>query len=576
MNPKRQNIAKPSNWRRNFVLGILMAGMSGLVFRASWLQYNQDPRLINKLSIQHLETVKQSVARGRILDRRGEILASSAPIRSIGIDRKLFSSNEQSLELLGKALQMPVAALRKAISRKTSARYLSIKRRVAPSAAQEVANLGVKGVVIDHHYDRYYPGGEASAHLVGFVGKNGHGQEGVERIFDRQLFSIPGSYSVLRDRKRHKLEAIRQLHEPVSGDDITLSIDQRLQHIAYKELKSALIQHQATAASFVMLDVHSGEILAMVNLPEFNPNNRKDRNPNHYRNRAITDLFEPGSTIKPFTIGCALQAGVIDPSTEIDTAPGYLRVGRNRVRDARNYKQLDVSGVLSKSSNVGITKIALELEPKTLWDCYHRAKFDQKVTTVFPGLVAGHLPAYQGWGQFEQASHAFGYGINTSLLQLTHAYSAWGNQGAAPHLSLLKRNQAPQYTRVFSHQTAKQVLQIMEAVVSPEGTGSKAQISGYRVAGKTGTIQKITEQGYSEDNHLALFVGIVPVSHPRFVAAVLIDDPQHGDYYGGIVAAPVFANIMKQALRLYAVPPDDAETDDIVRLAYSAVLDNNP
>lgn len=571
---QQKNRVTASNWRRKFVLGVLMLGMSGLVFRAGWLQLKQDPRLINKLSIQHLETVKQSVARGRILDRRGEILASSAPIRSIGIDRKIFSSNKQSLELLGKAIKMPVARLRRVIDRKTSARYISIKRRVAPSEAREVAKLGLKGVVIDRHYDRYYPGGEASAHLVGFVGRNGHGQEGVEQVFDKQLFSTPGSYSVLRDRKRHKLEVIQQLHKPENGDDIVLSIDQRLQYIAYRELKSALSRHQAKAASFVMLDIHTGEILAMVNLPDFNPNNRNDRNPADYRNRVVTDLFEPGSTIKPFTIGCALQAGIIDPDTEIDTTPGYIKVGRNRVRDMHNYKLLDVSGVMRKSSNVGIAKIALALEPKTLWDCYHRAKFDQKVSADFPGLVAGHLPAYEGWGQFEQATHAFGYGINTSLLQLTHAYTAWGNQGAVPALSLLKRNQAAQYERVFTHQTAKQILQLMETVVSTEGTASKAQISGYRVAGKTGTVQKITEQGYSPDNHLGLFVGIVPVSNPRFVAAVLIDDPQQGDYFGGVVAAPVFSNVMKQALRIYAVPPDDAQTDNIVRLAYSTVLDN--
>ncbi len=566
---QQQSKTPATEWRRYFVLGVLMLGMTGLVMRAGWLQYNQDPRLIRQLKRQHQEVVQQSVARGRILDRRGEILASSAPISSIGIDRKIFEASAQSLELLATAVKIPVSTLRKTVNKSSSStRYLSIKRRVSPSVAQQVANLGLKGVVIDRRYDRYYPAGEASAHLVGFVGSSGHGQEGVERAFDQQLYSTPGSYSVIRDLKRHKLEGIGQLHKPVSGKDITLSIDQRLQYTAYRELKSALIRHQAKAAAFVMLDAHTGEILVMANLPDFNPNDRTDRNPQDYRNRAVTDLFEPGSTIKPFTIGCALQAGIINPETIIDTTPGYLRVGRNRVRDTHNYKELDVAGVIRKSSNVGTTKIALELEPKTLWDCYHRAHFDQKVAVNLPGAVAGRLPAYQGWGQFEQATHAFGYGLNTSLLQLAHAYTVWGNNGAAPEPSLLKLKQANKSTQVFSPKVARQVLGMMEAVVSSEGTASRAQISGYRVAGKTGTVQKITEQGYSHDNHLGLFVGIAPVSNPRFVAAVLIDDPQQGGYYGGVVAAPVFANVMKQALRLYAVTPDKT-TDEILRIAYS-------
>ncbi len=555
------------HWRRHLVLSVMMIGMVCLIIRAAWLQYNQDPRLVQQLNRQHREVVHQSVARGRILDRRGEILASSAPISSIGIDRKLFQVNQESLHRLATALNIPVDTIRKNINKNNTSRYLLIKRRVSPSEAQQVDSIGLKGVVIDRDYDRYYPAGESSAHLVGFIDSAGHGKAGAEQIFDEQLFSTAGAYSVIRDRKRHKLEGIEGIKQPVSGDDITLSIDQRLQYTAYKELKLAMMKHQAKAAAFVMLDSQSGEILAMANLPDFNPNDRADRNPDHYRNRVVTDLFEPGSTIKPFTIACALEAGVIDLDSEFDTAPGYMRVGRNNVRDTHNYKLLDTSGVLRKSSNVGTTQIALELEPEALWGCFHQARFDQKTDLDFPGAVAGFMPEYQGWGQFEQATHAFGYGLNTSLLQLAHAYSALANKGMAPAPSLLKQD-AQHFTRIFAEDTAKQMLRMMEAVVSTEGTARRARISGYRIAGKTGTVQKITEEGYSHDNHIGLFVGVAPASHPRFVAAVLIDDPQQGGYYGGVVAAPVFANVMKQALRLYAVSPDK-NSDDLLKVPYS-------
>ncbi len=573
MIPKPHTQPPRYQWRRHFILGVIMMGMTSLVIRAAWLQYHQDPRLIKQLRIQHREVVHQSVARGRILDRRGEILASSAPVRSIGIDKTLFQTSRDSLALLGNALNIPVSKLLKTLSKKTKSRYLPIKRRVSPAEAQRVADLGLNGVVIDRQYDRYYPAGESSAHLVGFIDSNGRGKAGAEQIFDQQLYSTAGAYSVIRDRKRHKLEGIEELKQPESGIDITLSIDQRLQYAAYKELKSAMARHKAKAAAFVMLDTHSGEILAMASLPDFNPNNREDRIPDHYRNRSVTDLFEPGSTIKPFTIACALQAGVISPDTEFNTAPGYLRVGRHNVRDTHNYKRLNTSGVLRKSSNVGTTKIALAMEPKILWDCFHRIQLDQKSSVHFPGAVAGHLPAYQGWGQFEQATHGFGYGLNTSLLQLAHAYTAIANQGIAPDLSLLKQT-STNSTRILTAKIAKQILKMMEAVVSTEGTASRARIPGYRVAGKTGTVQKIIEQGYSHDHHLALFVGIAPASHPRFVIAVLVDDPQQGGYYGGVVAAPIFAKVMKQALRLYAVSPDKA-SDAIQRIPVPYLIASN-
>jgi len=574
MTEKQQPGSLSYQWRQRFVLGVIMIGMTSLIVRATWLQFNQDPRLIRQLERQQHEIVRQAVARGRILDRHGEILASSAPIRSVGIDRQLFQVNAQSVSMLGKTLGIPLRTLRKTLNQHKTSRYLPIKRRVSPSKSRQVASLGLDGIVIDHRYDRYYPAGESSAQVIGFVDGSGHGKAGAEQIFDDQLYSTAGAYSVIRDRMRHKLESIKQVKQPESGSDIMLSIDQRLQYSAYKELKAAMQQHRAKAASFVMLDVDSGEILAMANLPEFNPNDKTDRNPAHYRNRAVTDLFEPGSTIKPFTIACALQAGMITPETEFDTSPGYLRVGRHIVRDTHNYKLLNISGVLRKSSNIGVTKIALALQPQILWDCFHRAQLDLKTSIRFPGTVAGHLPDYHGWGQFEQATHAFGYGLNTSLLQLAHAYTAIANQGIAPNLSLLKQAQSSANTQVFEARTAEQILSMMETVVSSSGTASRAQIPGYRIAGKTGTVQKITSQGYSRDHHLALFVGIAPASHPRFVAAVLVDDPQQGGYYGGVVAAPVFANVMKQALRLYAVSPDK-QSDEVHRLPVPSLLAAN-
>ncbi|MCH9698903.1 MAG: penicillin-binding protein 2 [Gammaproteobacteria bacterium] len=558
---RQADITVKYRWRSRFVFGLYVLAMASLVLRAAWLQFNQDPRLLKQLTRQHRETVSIDIARGRILDRRGEILASSAPVKSIALDLKLFKPNPVALASLAKVLDIPLSSLSKKVIKHPDSRYLLIKRRVSPAQASKVKALGYKGIVIDQRYDRYYPSGESSGHLVGFIDNAGHGKAGVEQIFDEMLQSQPGSYIVSRDLKRHRLENIKEIEPVRGGQDIVLGIDQRLQYRAYSELKRTMMHHQAKAASFVMLDINTGEILALANLPVFNPNDKTDRQYKRYRNRAITDVFEPGSTIKPFTIACALQAGVIWPDSEFDTAPGYMRVGRNRVRDTHNYKRLDTSGVLRKSSNVGTTQIALELEPKTLWDCFHRLQFDQKTNVDFPGAAAGSLPAYQGWGQFEQATHSFGYGLNTTLIQLAHAYAAIANNGMAPELSLLKQD-TTRYTKMLSEKTADTLLHMMEQVVSVEGTARRARIPGYRVAGKTGTVRKTNVSGgYSRDNHLSLFVGIVPVEKPRFVAAVLVDDPQENGYYGGVVAAPVFANVMKQALLMYGISPDKIDNN---------------
>jgi cell division protein FtsI (penicillin-binding protein 3) len=383
---------------------------------------------------------------------------------------------------------------------------------------------------------------------------------GLELAYDEWLRGKPGSKRIMRDGRRRILEDVEQIRAPQPGQDLVLSIDQRLQYLAYRVLKAAVIKHQAAAASLVMLDPHSGEVLAMVNQPAFNPNSTRQRLEPNYRNRALVDTFEPGSTMKPFALSAALDAGVVRPETTVSTGPGYFRVGRRMVRDHHNYGTLDVAGILQKSSNVGTAKIVLGIPSADLWGMYRRLGFGKVPGTGFPGEQAGVLRHYSQWRDIEKATLSFGYGVSTTTLHLARAYAAIANDGAMPIVSLIKRESTPPAIRVMSAQTARNVRKMLEQVVSREGTAVQAGVSGYGVAGKTGNVRKIKNGHYSTDDYQSLFVGMAPASRPRLVIAVVVDSPHGGQYYGGAVAAPLFSAVMAESLKVLGIPPDQMES----------------
>jgi len=415
-------------------------------------------------------------------------------------------------------------------------------------------------VHLQKEYRRYYPDGETAAHLLGFTDVDDRGQEGLELAYDDWLNGEPGSERVIRDGKRRMVEKVDNIRAPQPGKDLQLTIDRRLQYLAYRELKAAVAQHRARAGSLVMLDPRTGEVLAVANQPSFNPNNRDGLQASRTRNRAVVDLFEPGSTIKPFAVASGLETGRYGPRTHIDTSPGYMRVGRHLVRDHHNYGDIDVSTVLLKSSNVGAAKIVLDIPPKAFWGMLDRLGFGQLPGSGFPGEASGRLVHYDSWRTIEQATLSFGYGMSTSVLQLANAYAALANEGRVFAPRLVLDQPAGESRQVMRADTARRVRQMLEPVVSRLGTAPRAQIPGYRVAGKTGTVKKAVAGGYAEDRYLSLFAGMAPASDPRLVMVVMLDEPRSGDYYGGLVSGPVFSRVMGGALRLLGVAPDDSDS----------------
>ncbi|MFP4076226.1 MAG: peptidoglycan D,D-transpeptidase FtsI family protein [Halochromatium sp.] len=501
--------------------------------------------------------------RGIIMDRNGEPLAISTSVATIWADPQLLIARADAFADLARALEEPEDALAARIAQYADKgrRYMYLQRRVEPHRARAVEDVietyRLAGVGMDTEYRRFYPGGEILAQVIGFTGIDDQGQEGIELIRNDQLAAKPGKRRVIQDGHRRIVEEVEQLRAPVHGKDVVLSIDQRLQFMAYRELKRAVDEYQAIGGSAVLLDVRTGEILALVNQPSFNPNQPRRESAEARRNRALTDVLEPGSTVKPFVIAAALERGIVKPHTKIDTAPGVLRVGGNRVRDYRDLGQLDTTSILTKSSNVGVVKIARQMEPAALWQLYRRLGFGSATEVGFPGERSGYLPHDSGWSSFEHATLAFGYGLNVTNLQLAQAYATIATDGLKRPLTLFRRDRPPPGERVFTPATARSVREMLETVVSSDGTARRAAIPGYRVAGKTGTAKKATPSGYVDGKYQSVFVGMVPVTDPRFVMVAMIDEPSGGDYYGGFVAAPIFANVMPAALRLYNVAPDD-------------------
>ncbi len=548
-----------SRWR--FLVILMVTATIALLGRAVELQVLDKQFLKTEADKRHQATIRVPAYRGKITDRNGEPLAISTSVKSIWVNPGEFDASEQALTALSKAVGVPAKDLLKRLQARAHRRFAYIKRRLSPELADQVIGLGLSGVYAEREYRRFYPAGEVTAHLLGFTNMDDKGQEGMELAYNDWLQGIPGSKRILRDGKRRIIEDMNRSRPPVAGRDLALSIDQRLQYLAYRELKKAVLQQHAKSGSLALLDARTGEVLAMVNQPSYNPNKRTGIKGSVTRNRVVTDLFEPGSTMKPFAVACALELGLYRADSIIDTTPGQMRLGRNLVRDIHNYGVLDVARVLQKSSNVGVSKIALALPPHKFWAFYNNLGFGQPLETGFPGEVGGRLPEYQSWrSSFQQAILAFGYGLSTSTLQLARAYLALANNGIMPMVGLLKKDEAPETHRIMSAKTAVNVRNMLERVVSRDGTALQASVPGFRVAGKTGTVKKVSAGGYDSHAYLSLFAGMAPASRPRLVMVVVIDEPSAGEYYGGTVAAPVFSRVMGEALRIMNEVPDQEET----------------
>ncbi len=540
------------------VLALLAAATGTLGWRALDLQVMNRAFLQDQGDARHLRAHTMPAHRGMITDRHGDPLAVSIPVDSIwGNPQELVQSREH-WPALASALGVRPADLEQRLTQRAGSQFVYLRRHVDPPVAEAVMALGIRGVALQREYRRYYPEHEVSAHLVGLTNIDDQGQEGLELAYDQWLQGRPGAKWVLKDRFGRIVEDVAAIREPEPGRDLRLSIDRRIQYLAYRELKTAVQLHRAESGSVVVLDVRSGEVLAIANQPSFNPNNRGSIRADAFRNRAVTDLVEPGSTAKPFTIAAALEAGSHRPESRIDTAPGFMRVGGGTVRDLSNYGALDLTAVIQKSSNVGMTKIALALPPDRMWRMFTSLGFGELSGSGFPGEAAGTLSHHSRWRELERATLSFGYGLSVTPLQLAQAYAAIGDHGRFKPAVFLADGETPPVTQAMSAQTADELVRMMEAAVSGQGTGQLARVSGYRVAGKTGTVMAVGSRGYSEDRYIALFAGVAPASDPRLAMVVIINKPAGEEYYGGRVAAPVFSRVMTGALRMQGILPDAA------------------
>ncbi|MDA9981903.1 penicillin-binding protein 2 [Gammaproteobacteria bacterium] len=541
--------------RQYVLLALLFLGFAALITRAGYLQVVMTDYLQAQGDARYERVVETKANRGLIIDRRGEILAVSTPVDSVWAHPPTLLYEGHSWRRLAELLQMPESRLRALAKAQQDREFVYLKRHLSPPLAQQVIDLDIPGVGLRREYRRYYPAGPVFGQILGFTDIDDVGQEGLERAYNDQLTGQSGKARVLRDRVGHIVESMELINPAVDGEDLAITLDSRIQYLAYRHLSAAVNEHQAKSGSVVVIDVSNGDVLAMVNQPKFNPNNRRDRKPDQFRNRAVTDVFEPGSTVKPFTVAMALQSKLLVPDSRIDTTPGVLRIGRNRVRDHRDYGLLTVSRVIMKSSNVGAAKIAMMAEPQHLVDMLKSAGFGARTRVGFPGEVTGMMPARQ-LKQFEHATLSFGYGLSSTTVQLARAYSALANGGRLLSPRLVKSH-VPEATReVFQPHIAKQIRNMLEMAVSEQGTGATARVARYRIAGKTGTTHMIIDGKYAKDRYRSLFAGYGPASNPRLVMVVVIDDPRGEHYYGGKVAAPVFSKVMSGALRLLNVPPD--------------------
>ncbi|MGI9342392.1 MAG: peptidoglycan D,D-transpeptidase FtsI family protein [Gammaproteobacteria bacterium] len=544
--------------RWHFVVGCLLLGGVVLTARAVHLQVFNTEFLTQQADVRHLRVAKISTHRGVITDRNGEPLAVSTPVDSIWVNPRQLAQFAARIPELADAMKIDGDELTRRVTQNTSKEFMYLRRHMRPSDAAVIDALDIPGVGVEREYRRYYPAGEVAGHLIGFTNIDDAGQEGLELAFDQWLAGEPGKKRVLKDRLGQVVEDVERIKQPSPGRELVASIDLRIQYLAYRELKAAIRRSSAASGSVVVLDVATGEVLAMVNQPSFNPNDRAQFAASKYRNRAITDIFEPGSSLKTLIIAAALESGDYSRNSTVDTSPGYVKVGNKVIEDHSNLGRISLTTLLAKSSNVAATKVAMSLPSDELYSVLAGFGLGRLSASSFPGESAGLLSHHSNWRPISQATLAYGYGLSVTPLQLAQAYAIIAGDGLHRPVSLLKAEQQPISRRVVSASTSRDVIGMLEAVVSSaEGTGKRAAVSGYRVGGKTGTARKASAGGYAEDRYTAVFAGIAPVSNPRLAIVVIVDDPTGTEYYGGDVAAPVFADVAQGALRILAVPPDD-------------------
>lgn len=549
-------------WRARLLLLLVFCGFMVLAARAFYLQGLHNDFLQQKGETRYGRVVEISAYRGMVTDRHGEPLAVSTPVESVWASPPDAELSTGQRAKLARLLGVDAAELRKRLADRER-EFVYLKRQLPPEEAAKVVQLNLPGVFLQREYRRYYPAAEVTAHVVGFTGVDDNGQEGIELAYQEWLAGKRGSRRVIKDRLGRIIEDVESIRAPQQGRELALSIDQRIQYFAFRELKSAVAEHEAKAGSIVVLDATSGEVLALANWPTYNPNNRDTLKMAGSRNRAVVDLFEPGSTLKPFTAAAALESGLVSPASVIDTEHGRFNIGKRTIRDVHPEGFLTVSQVIQKSSNVGSAKIALAMAPQKLWAIFSAVGFGTQTRVGFPGEATGRLRAYQSWKPIEHATMSYGHGVSVSLLQLARAYSVFATDGELKQLTLIRRDQPVEGKRVISRRTAQAVRKMLEMVTQPGGTATRAQVAGYRVAGKTGTAHKFDGATYAADRYVSSFVGVAPASNPRLVIAVMIDEPGGKHYYGGEVAAPVFSSVMAGALRLLGVTPD-APPDNVI------------
>ena len=558
--------SKTPVWRSQFVVACIALGFIGLVARAAFVQVIDNAFFKHQGAVRFIRTLDLPANRGRILDRNGHILASSVPVPSVWASPEDVDRDPVKLKALAKLLGMTLTELDKKLQDEDK-NFVWVKRQVDESVGKDIDALKIKGVYTRKEYKRIYPEGEAVAHVVGFTNVENLGQEGVELTFNKELGGKAGTRRVIKDRLGRVVEDIGEMVPPIDGRDLELSIDSKVQYFAYEKIKEAVINNKAAAGSVVVLDIKTGEILALTNYPSYAPDKRGNLTGAQLRNRALTDTFEPGSTMKPLVIGLALEKGIVKPETMIQTAPGKLQMGTAVISDSHPHGLISVNEVIQKSSNIGTVKIALQMQPHDMWEVFTQVGLGQKPQVPFPGAVSGKVRAYKTWKPIEQATMSYGYGLSASLFQLAQAYSVFARDGELIPVSLLKTHDNISGARVFSVANASAVRHMLHLVTGPGGTAPKAQTMGYSVGGKTGTAHKVEGRGYAGKKYRGFFVGIAPIDNPRIVVAVMVDEPTSGLYFGGDVAAPVFSQTVQQTLRMMGVQPDMAVKPQVVAKA---------
>ena len=558
--------SKTPVWRSKLIVAAIALGFMGLVARAAYVQVIENDYYKRQGEVRFARTLSLPANRGRVLDRNGLLLASSVPAPSIWANPEDLERDPVKLKQLAQLLGMSQTELDKKLENEDKT-FVWLRRQLDESVVKEILALDIKGVYSIKEYKRLYPEGEAAAHIVGFTNVEDQGQEGVELVFQKALSGKAGSRRVIKDRLGRVVEAVGETIPPEDGQDLQLSIDSKVQFFAYQKLRDAVLDNKAKAGSVVVLDAQSGEVLALANYPSYSPDKRVNLSGEQLRNRALTDTFEPGSTMKPFAVALALEKGLVKPETPIQTAPGRINITGSTITDAHPHGVLTVNEIIQKSSNVGTVKLAMQIEPREMWEMYSQVGFGQKPQIPFPGVVSGRLRPYKTWRPIEQATMSYGYGISGSLFQVARAYTVFARDGEVVPATLIKTEQKVQGVRVFSEDNAKAMRKMLHMVTGPGGTAPKAQTMGYSVGGKTGTAHKQEGKGYAGKKYRGFFVGMAPIEQPRIIVAVMVDEPSNGRYFGGDVAAPVFSETVQQTLRLLGVQPDMAVKPQVVTKA---------